>query len=128
MWRNWGAASALSVSLAAAGCGRPATDIVATTTEDVGPYEFTSSATDGELTGRACVAGSHSADVIADRIRDQVANHGFRSITIDVYSPGRRPQSSIALGRYVWAGAEHSRLAAPANPNACDAQPGRDSH
>jgi hypothetical protein len=110
----------LAVSLVFAACGRPDTDIVATTTEDVGWYGLTSTVVDNELTGRVCVAQPKNADVIAYRIRQQLANHEFRTVTLDLYASAGSADSGAAIGRYVWTGAEASRQTAPARPNACE--------
>ena len=109
----------LAVSLVFAACGRPDTDIVATTTEDVGWYGLTSTVVDNELTGRVCVAQPKNADVIAYRIRQQLANHEFRTVTLDLYSGAVR---QIRAQRSVDTSgpAPSESTDGTARPNACE--------
>src|SRR3954468_18795652 len=94
---QWSTAALLALGLLdLAGCRRPRTDIVATTTEDVGHFEVQSRVTNAGLTGRVCVEKPASTDEVVGRIVQQLANHNYSTISLDVYSPER------PVARYVW--------------------------
>ena len=53
--------------VATVACRQPKTDIIATDTEDVGPYQVAMTVDGRDLTGRVCVANARHADEIARR-------------------------------------------------------------
>src|SRR3569623_1835654 len=84
-WRREAASVALSSALAigSIGCSSPFTDIVATNTEDVGPFEVVSaSANDGGLTATVCIADAAHAEAVAAHVIEQRLNHGYASMTL----------------------------------------------
>ena len=107
------AAAAMFVLIGSTSCSRPFTDIVATNTEAVGPYRVVASADDGRLSGRLCVADPSSADEIARRVFEQVKNHHYATIVLDVYA------RNGPVAQYVWAGEGFARRAAPGGVNPC---------
>jgi hypothetical protein len=93
-------------------CGRPRTDIVAITTEDVGPFDMQAQMTDSGLAGHVCLEEPRSSGEVVARIVQQLANHNYPAITLDVYSP-QRP-----VARYLWtrSGQRQDPLGSSANP------------
>ena len=86
------AAAALS-----AACGRPETDIVATSTEDVGDYNVVGAARERDgLRATVCVANPAHADAVADRVLRQLYSHGLPAVTLDVYG-GQRAIARVVL-------------------------------
>jgi hypothetical protein len=97
-----------------AGCGPPRTDIVATNIEHVGNFDLknTTVADDG-LRGAVCVADASDSDEIVGRVVQQLANHAYKNITLDVYAADR------AIGRYVWTPNAETRAAIPQPASPC---------
>jgi hypothetical protein len=118
--------AALTLTIGGLACS-PETDIVATNTEHVGPYELTPPATPNatDFAGRACVADNDSAAAVADRVHQQLTNHSYRSVTIDVYSAGWSKTPNEPLGRFVWSGGTLTRGTAPPVANVCADKPNR---
>lgn len=108
--------ASLGLTIAIAGCGTPRTDIVATTTEDVGEFHVQSSDSGGQLVGQVCIEKRQHADEIVGRIIQQLANHHYRSITLDVFSKEQ------PLGRYVWTPGGLQQSTSTSTPNPCDAR------
>jgi hypothetical protein len=94
----WLAAGVVMIS--AASCAQPQTDIVAITTEDVGPYEVVNVTTGKSLTATVCVADPAHADTVARRIVQQLGNHSFESIALDLVGPSRSGQAEVE--HFVW--------------------------
>jgi hypothetical protein len=107
------AAALLAAALPLVACGKPRTDIVATVTEDVGTFYVRSSDSGGRFVGQVCVDQKRHADEIVTRILQQLANHNYQTITLDVYSGG------ATLGRYVWTPGGAERQSSPSNDNPC---------
>jgi dienelactone hydrolase len=97
---------------AAVACGTPGTDIVATTTEDVGDFHVRSSDSNGAVTGDVCIEKAAHADEIVRRILQQLANHSYRAVTLNVYSRDR----AIASYHSTPGGTERRDLPATSNP------------
>ena len=99
-----------------AACGPPRTDIVATNIEHVGNFDLknTTVADDG-LRGAVCVADASDTDEIVGRVLQQLANHAYKNITLDVYAADR------AIGRYVWTPNAETRAAIPQPASPCGA-------
>jgi hypothetical protein len=69
-------------------CSRPLTDIVATTSEDVGPWDVANAqARDRTLTANVCMHRPGSADDISDRLLLQLINKGYDRIELAMYAP-----------------------------------------
>lgn len=85
-----------AVLLLAFACRRPFTDIVATTTEDVGNYRLSSTVVDNALVGRVCIEDPAHAEEIARRLVEQLKNQNYRQMTFDLYAADR------AIREYVW--------------------------
>jgi len=96
---RWRRIVVCAMTAAMASCGRPHTDIVATTTEDVGYYQVVKASSDRSLTATVCVAEPSHADTIAQRIVQQLANHNFESITLDLLGPTRSGGSAAGARR-----------------------------
>jgi len=79
-----------SAALWAGACGRPETDIVSTSTEDVGDYDVVGAARGREgPRPTVCVADPAHADAIADRVLRQLYSRGLSAVSLDVYSEDR---------------------------------------
>ena len=108
----------LSAVAAVASCSRPLTDIVATSTEDVGDYEVMNASGTDALTATVCVARAIHARPIAERIVQQWANHGFNAIALEMVGP--RPDGGIAVMHFTWRSGQGARItdpvAAPRSP------------
>jgi hypothetical protein len=94
-------------------CTRPRTDIVATLSEDVGPYELIRTTVNTAFDGHVCVADPKHSDEIAARIIQQLSNQQFTTITIDVYS-ARGP-----IARFLRDRGEERREGLQVNSNPC---------
>ncbi len=69
-------------------CSRPLTDIVATTSEDVGPWDVANAqARDRTLTANVCMHRSGSADEISNRLLLQLINKGYDRIELAMFAP-----------------------------------------
>jgi hypothetical protein len=104
---------AIAAACVAAACEAPETDIVATSTEAVGNFSLSGAVQGNAYEGRVCVDEPGHADEIARRIVQQLANHQFSTVTLDVYSPDG-PVARFASGRNGF-----TRAGAPAAPDAC---------
>jgi hypothetical protein len=82
---------------AAAGCAPPDTDIVATNTERVGDYSVVAARDGDTLHANVCVGVAANAGDIAHRVLHQLMSRGYRTITLDLYTPPQRP-----VQRVVW--------------------------
>jgi len=87
---------AAAALLTASACTPPQTDIVATTTEDVGDYRLIQTVEGRRLLGRVCVANPTHADEIARRIVQQVASMHYEQVQLELYA------QSAPLRLYVW--------------------------
>lgn len=106
----------LGVLLAA--CHPPRTDIVNTTSEDVGQFYVRSTDSGGQLVGEVCIERRQHADEIVARIIEQLKNHSYQTITLELFSGGD------ALGRYVWTPTSGQRRTDPEGvQNPCASQP-----
>ena len=116
------------LSLAAAvACSSPPTDIVATSTEAIGEYHVTEAHRNERLVMRACVADGADTDQIAARIVQQLVNHGYSGIELELI--GRAAEGGgAAVTKVTWSRTQgrrvegHSRAAA----NPCAQQPGHE--
>lgn len=109
----WLLATIVAVAAGSAACERPKTDILNTTSEDIGNYSVApTNSSDGQFSAHVCVDRAGSTDEIVRRITQQLANHEYRTITLDVYT---REQP---VGRYVSSRSneEHSTLGSESNP------------
>jgi hypothetical protein len=70
-------------------CDRPITDIVATASDDVGPFEIANEhTTDATLTANLCIEQASEADTIIERVLFQLRNKGYQRIELDVVPTG----------------------------------------
>jgi len=76
---------ALLVAIVVSGCGYPNTDITSTNTERVGNYEVVNARSGESLAADVCVDEPGNVDAIAVRVMHQLANHGYRTITLNMY-------------------------------------------
>jgi hypothetical protein len=75
---------ALAFSL---GCSRPFTDIVATNSEDVGPWDVSNAHANGrQLTADVCLHEIDSAAAVSDRLLFQLQNKGYDRIQLAMYA------------------------------------------
>src|SRR5689334_1368445 len=89
-------AAVIAAAVFMGACRPERTDIVATTSEDVGQYYVHSTASEGQLVGEVCIDQRQHADEIVTRIVEQLKNHSYQRITLDLFS------GPDALARYVW--------------------------
>jgi hypothetical protein len=82
---------------AASACAPPDTDIVATNTERVGDYSVVGERDGDALHASVCVGVPARASDVADSVLHQLMSRGYRTITLDMYAPPRRP-----VQRVVW--------------------------
>ena len=76
-----------------AGCSPPQTDIVATVSEDVGPFDIADARAEGDqLSARVCVANADAAEKVVDRVLLQLRNKGYQRIELDVIAEGGERQ------------------------------------
>src|SRR3954469_16808765 len=94
-------------------CGQPRTDIIATSTEDVGDFTTRLTLNGDTLSGSVCVANTRASDEIVRRLLQQLTNHDYVSITFDVYSVDG------PVGRYVRTRSQTRREALSSNTNPC---------
>jgi hypothetical protein len=94
-------------------CTRPRTDIVATLSEDVGPYELIRRTVNTAFVGHVCVANPKHSDEIAARVIQQLSTQQFTTITIDVYSAGG------PIARFIRDRAQERRERLQADSNPC---------
>ena len=100
-------------------CGdRPITDIVATASDDVGPFEIANAhTTDATLTANLCIEQASEADTIIERVLFQLRNKGYQRIELDVV-----PASGEGRRMAVWTpreGTQVSGAAAAGGENPC---------
>jgi len=76
------------LALAASGCSWlwPSTDIVGTTTEDVGYYDVAEAASADTVTATVCADDPGNAVPIASRVAHELYGKGYRTIRFDVRS------------------------------------------
>lgn len=100
---------------AAAGCSYPNTDITAVNTERVGDYQIVNARGTNAYAADVCVAEPSHVDQISARLLHQLANHGHRTITLNMYS------RSGAVARFEWNGedAHRQNVAAGTAPVSC---------
>jgi hypothetical protein len=99
-------AGALAAALVS--CSRPLTDIVATSTEDVGDYEVIDASGTDRLKATVCVAQTAHAEVIAERLVRQWANHGIDEIALEIVGP---PQDGgVDVVHFTWAAGDGARI------------------
>jgi hypothetical protein len=80
-------AAVLSLLFVTSACSRPFTDITATSSEDVGPWDVANAKVNAEtLTADVCMSDIDAADMVSDRLLLQLRNKGFRNITLAMYS------------------------------------------
>jgi hypothetical protein len=91
-----------------AACSRPVTDIVATNTEGVGQYTVVARAANDTLHAQVCLEPSADAEGIAERVVHQVMNHGYHTITLDLFSP--RDAATADVTHVVWTAAAGHRV------------------
>ncbi len=101
-----------ALALPIAAC-TPHTDIVATSMEDVGRYDFDAARTQDGLTATVCVDLPRESDTIVSRLVQQLANHEYRSLTFDVFS------FAGPVGRWVWTPAGSRREGAAQTTSPC---------
>jgi hypothetical protein len=111
-------------------CSPPSTDIVATSTEAVGEYHVIEAQRGDRLVLRACVAEGADTDRIAARIVQQLVNHGYSGIELELVAPA--PQGDgVAVTRVSWNREQGRRIEgqthASRNPCAQQAVHGRSS-
>jgi len=110
----WLLASMVAVAAGSAACERPKTDILNTTSEDIGNYTVApTSSSDGQFSAHVCVDRAGSTDEIVRRITQQLANHEYSTITLDVYT---REQP---VGRYVSSRSNEERSTLGSDSNPC---------
>ena len=86
-----------AATTALSACAPPDTDIVATNTERVGDYSVAAARDRDTLHANVCIGIPGNASDIANRILQQLMSRGYRTITLDVYTPSQRP-----VQRVVW--------------------------
>jgi hypothetical protein len=94
----------LCVVLAAAtacACSPPTTDIVATNTEATGDYRVIDARRDGGLFLRACVVPGGDHDHIGARITQQLLNHAYPRVEIELLEPAADARSA-SVTRFTW--------------------------
>jgi hypothetical protein len=97
-----------AVAAALVSCSRPLTDIVATSTEDVGDYEVIDTSGTDRLKATVCVAQTAHAETIGERLVRQWANHGIDEIALEIVGP---PQDGGAdVVHFTWASADGARV------------------
>jgi hypothetical protein len=84
--RAAGCAAVLATLLLMPACARPETDVVSTSTEDVGSYNVTAARDGDVLRASVCVADRSRAGLVADRVMRQLYSRGIRTIALDVYA------------------------------------------
>lgn len=108
-------------------CGdRPLTDIVATASDDVGPFDIANAqTTDATLKANLCIERAAEADTIIDRVLFQLRNKGYQRIELDVVPAGGEGRRTA-----VWTpreGTQVSGAAAAGGENPC-ASAGTEAH
>lgn len=89
------------IAAATMSCSPPLTDIMATSTEDVGDYEIVEQAsTDDTLTATVCVARPPNAHTVAQRIIQQLLNHGFGTMKLDIVA--QQPNGQSENTHVIW--------------------------
>lgn len=76
---------AVAVLLPVCACSYPNTDITATNTERVGNYEIVNTRPGDSFEADVCVDEPARVNAIAERVTHQLANHGYRAITLNMY-------------------------------------------
>ncbi|MBS1818260.1 MAG: hypothetical protein JSU08_10045 [Acidobacteria bacterium] len=72
-----------SLTLGAAACSPPETDIVAANTEGTGAWDVANAQANGtSLTADVCMSRGSSADVVSDRLLLQLRNKGYEQIDL----------------------------------------------
>jgi hypothetical protein len=101
------------------GC-TPMTDIVATSSEETGPYDVrVATVSDGALTADVCIQNPLHSDEVANRLVRQLVYQGYRSITLNLAS------RSGPIGRFVWSGTGERREPGGPAANPCTSAPTR---
>jgi hypothetical protein len=77
----------LACSMSTAACSRSLTDITATTSDDVGPWDVANAQVSGnQLKADVCSASSGAADTISDRLLMQLRSKGYQRIELSVFA------------------------------------------
>jgi len=121
---GWIAIFCCSVAIAASACSPPLTDVIATSTEDVGPYDVVA-IVDGDrgFTATVCMADASHASAVSERVIDQLIDHGYATITLHLVAMS--PNGPTAVKQVHWTpqdGIRDTGGASPAaNVSACTA-------
>jgi hypothetical protein len=116
-------AAVLFALVALAGCSFPETDITAINTERVGDFAIIKASGTDAFTADVCVAEPSNADSIAERLVHQLANHGHRTISLNMYA------QNGAVARFDWNGQtiQRQNVSGNANQISCDQKNGEAS-
>jgi hypothetical protein len=110
--------AACLVSISA--CSRPLTDIVATASDDVGPWDVANAqARDRTLTATVCMHAPGSADQISDRLLLQLVNKGYDRIDLAMFAPAG--EGGAVRRQVSWTAQQGKQMQAesPASDNPC---------
>lgn len=84
---RWAAPAAVVLLVASAACGAPDTDIMATSSEDVGPWDVALAQVTGDaLAADVCISDADAADTVGHRLLLQLRNKGYQRITLTMYA------------------------------------------
>jgi hypothetical protein len=110
-----------SVAIAASACSPPLTDVIATSTESVGPYNVVAIAGgDRGFTATVCMADASHASAVSERVIDQLIDHGYVSITLHLVAMSPHGPTAVKQVQWTPQGGVRDIGAAPAsNVSAC---------
>ncbi len=129
MSRRWQALPAIAAATAAFGCTTPHTDIVATSTESTGAYHVIEARRGDRLFLRACLTKAAEADLIGARLVQQLVNHGYQGIDLELIESAGGDGRGGAAVKMTWSRDSGSRIEGRTRieQNPCAAEPAHGS-
>jgi hypothetical protein len=102
--------SAAAAAVAPA-CSPPLTDITATNTERVGRYEVRGHVVDNDYRATVCVDPGGDREEISVRIVQQLLNHHFRTVTLEMFTASSGTSADVM--RVTWTPQTGSQTTGP---------------
>jgi hypothetical protein len=104
-------------------CSPPLTDISATSTEDVGPWDVADAQVEGgALNAVVCMSDTDAADKISDRLLLQLRNKGYARINLSMVASDREGKTRQQLVSWTAREGKQMQAASDVTQNVCTNQ------